>query len=467
MTIETDYLARTHRSREHHAAAETVIPAGSTRSLNSWPPYPVYVESGNGARIRDIDGNSYRDFLNNYTALPLGYADPDVTAALSEQLTGGTSHSFSRTLERELAEIITGRIASVDKVRFTGSGTEAVMFALRLARAFTGRTGIAKAEGGYHGTIDDVMISVRPPKDLAGEASAPVSLPEMKGIPAARMSGCVVIPFNDIEATTTLLRRHGHDLAAVIIEPVLGVGGMIPADREYLTCLRELCDELGMLLIFDEVITLRLHLGGAQELYGIRPDLTTMGKIIGGGLPIGAYGGRADVMALLEPQGGTDVYDARSGGPALYQGGTFTGNALSLTAGIVTLGKLDQNLIEAINERGEQLRTAVSTALAVSPVEGTVTGIGSLFNLHVGPAAVQRFRDTWLIDGSQQHQMFLGLLNRGVVIAARGMGCVSSRTTPEDIDVLATAVLETATTMSATALAGATTSGSPRSGERN
>lgn len=449
--IENDYLERTQRSGRHHALVEAVIPAGSTRSLNSWPPYPVYVESGSGSRIRDIDGNSYRDYLNNYTALPLGYADPDVTSALAAQLAGGTSHSFSRTLERELAELITNRVSSVEKVRFTGSGTEAVMFALRLARAFTGRTMIAKAEGGYHGTIDDVMVSVRPAKDLAGEDHAPRSLPEMQGIPASRVASCVVIPFNDIEASTAVLRSHAADLAAVIIEPVLGVGGIIPAEPEYLVCLRQLCDELGILLVFDEVITLRLRVGGAQELYGVRPDLTTMGKIIGGGLPIGAYGGRADIMALLEPQGGTDVYDARSGGPALYQGGTFTGNTLSLTAGIVTLAKLDQSLIAAMNECGDQLRAALSTALSMSPVEGTITGIGSLFNLHLGPPSVRRFRDTWQICGAQQHQMFLGLLNRGAIIAARGMGSVSAATTSEDVTFLAGAVLETATELTGSA----------------
>lgn len=442
MTVIAAYEQRTPRSRKHFDEVAQVIPAGATRSLNAWPPHPVYLESGAGMVVTDLDGNTYRDFLANYTALPLGYADPDVTRALAEQVASGTVHSFSRTGERELAELLAARVPSVDKIRFTGSGTEAVMFALRLAKAYTRRTAVAKAEGGYHGTTDEVMISVRPAANLAGDAHAPRSVPEMAGIDESRVRETIVVPFNDIESSAAILRAHSDRLAALILEPVLGVGGMIPADREYLAAMREVCDELGIVLVFDEVITLRIAPGGAQEHYGVVPDITTMGKIVGGGMPIGAYGGRADLMALLEPRGGTDVYDARSGGPVLYQGGTFTGNALSIRAGITTMSKLDAAAITDLNAKGELLRRSVTEAVAGAPVPLTVTGIGSLFNLHVGVKKVHTFRDLRGIDAARQHQLFIALLNRGAIIAPRGMGCVSTCTTTEDIEFFARAVNE-------------------------
>lgn len=440
MSVIAEYEQRTPRSRKHFGEAAQVIPAGATRSLNAWPPHPVYLESGVGMVVTDVDGNTYRDFLANYTALPLGYADPDVTRALAEQVTSGTAHSFSRTGERELAELLVARVPSVDKIRFTGSGTEAVMFALRLAKAFTGRTAIAKAEGGYHGTTDEVMISVRPAADLAGDAHTPLSVPEMAGIGESRVRDTIVVPFNDIDSSVAILRANRDRLAALILEPVLGVGGMIPADREYLAAMREACDELGIVLVFDEVITLRIAQGGAQEHYGVVPDITTMGKIVGGGMPIGAYGGRADLMALLEPRGGTDVYDARSGGPVLYQGGTFTGNALSIRAGITTMNKLDAAAIADLNAKGELVRRRVTEAVAGAAVPLTVTGIGSLFNLHVGVEGVRAFRDLRGVDAALQHQLFLALLNRGAIIAPRGMGCVSTCTTTEDVEFFADAV---------------------------
>ncbi|WP_018680222.1 aspartate aminotransferase family protein [Actinokineospora enzanensis] len=442
MTVIADYEKRTARSREHFVAAGAMIPAGATRSLNSWPPHPVYLESGAGMLVTDVDGNTYRDFLANYTALPLGYADQDVTRALAEQLTSGTAHSFSRTQEKALAELIVARVPSIERIRFTGSGTESVMFALRLAKAFTGRPAVAKAEGGYHGTTDEVMISVRPPADKAGAAHAPNSVAEMAGIPESRLHDTIVLPFNDIDASTAVLRANADRLAALVLEPVLGVGGMIPADRAYLAAMRAVCDELGIVLVFDEVITLRLAPGGGQEHYGVTPDLTTMGKIVGGGLPIGAYGGRADIMSLLEPRGGTDVYDARSGGPALYQGGTFTGNALSLAAGLTTMRKLDAAAIADLNAHGELLRTRVAKAASGSLVPLTVTGVGSLFNLHVGVTDVRVFRDVRGVDAAKQHRLFLALLNRGAIIAPRGMGCVSTCTTETDIDFFAAAVAE-------------------------
>lgn len=354
--------------------------------------------------------------------------------AVTNQLRTGSVYSFSGNLETHLATAIVGRVPGMEKIRFTGSGTEAVMFALRLARAATGRPKIAKAEGGYHGTVDDVMVSNRPPADLAGPGDRPHSVPEMRGIPDSRVRDTVIVPFNDAEATEAVLRLHHTELAAVIVEPMLGVGGMIPATDGYLQRLRTVCDDLDILLIFDEVITLRLAVGGAQSLYGVTPDLTTMGKVIGGGLPIGAYGGRADLMALLEPGRGTDVYDARSGGPVLYQGGTFTGNALSLAAGLAALTQLDAAALTTLNDHGDRLRDTLNSRLRAARHPACVTGRGSLFNVHIGPTAVDTFRDTRSVDASGQHRFFLGMLNRGFVLAARGMGCISTEHETHDVD---------------------------------
>ncbi len=432
--IDADYRDRTIGSRLHYEQALAALPAGATRSLNSWPPYPVYLVSGHGSQVTDVDGRNYVDMLNNYSALILGHADPEIVDAVSAAAALGTSFSFSTPTEQELAEVLRIRIPSLERLRFAGSGTEAAMFCLRLARARTGRDRIAKMEGGFHGTYDDAAISVRPSPELWGPPRAPVSVPDMDGLPAGTAQRVLVLPFNDMQATSALLRLHGADIAAVIVEPVLGVGGMIPATPEYLMTLRALCTELGIVLIFDEVISLRVAHGGAQESYRVTPDLTAMGKVIGGGLPIGAYGGRADIMSLLEPQGGSDVYDPRAGGPRLYQGGTFTGSPCSLAAGLVTMRRLTPAVYADLAAKGERLRVGLSEQIERFGLPACVTGCSSLFNIHVGAGRVSTFRDTRHVDSGRQQALFLGLLSEGFIIAPRGMGALSTATSDSDID---------------------------------
>ncbi|WP_067820060.1 aspartate aminotransferase family protein [Actinomadura kijaniata] len=443
------YLGRTGRSHKLYRRALATMPAGATRSLNSWPPHPLYLTHGRGSRVTDVDGNEYVDLLNNYTALVLGHADPEVVEAVSAAAARGTSFSFSTPQESELAELLCARVPSLERVRFAGSGTEAVMFALRLARAHTGRSRIAKMEGGFHGTHDDVAVSVRPSPGSWGPAHAPASTADMAGLPDGCPDRVLVLPFNDVASTTALLRRHHRDLAAVIVEPILGVGGMLPATGEYLAALRALCTELGIVLIFDEVITLRVSPGGAQAAYGVRPDLTVMGKVIGGGLPIGAYGGRDDLMSQLEPQGGTDVYDARSGGPRLYQGGTFTGNPCSLAAGLVTLRRLTPRVQNELAAKGDQLRGALARRIADGGLAAAVTGHSSLFNIHVGVTDVTGFRDVRRVDAAAQQALFLDLLTEGFIIAPRGMGAVSTATDRADIDAFVDAVIAALTRLAA------------------
>jgi glutamate-1-semialdehyde 2,1-aminomutase len=434
------YNEKTAHSREHFARARSLIPAGATRSLNAWAPYPLYLQRGEGATVWDVDGNPYLDFLNNYTALLLGHSHPHVIGAITEQLRRGTAFSFSTELEAALAELLVKRIPSVERLRFTGSGTEAGMFAVRLARTFTERPKIAKMEGGYHGTYDGISVSVRPALDQAGPITSPLALPESAGLIPGVTQDVVILPFNHPEETAALVETYAGQLAAIFVEPVLGVGGVIPPAPGYLALLRDLCTKHRILLIFDEVITLRLASGGGQQLFGVTPDLTTMGKIIGGGLPVGAVGGRADVMRLLEPQGGHDVYDARTGGPKLYQGGTFTGHPLTLAAGIATIEELPPEVYERLNALGEALRHRLLQLFERRGAPATVTGIGSLFNIHMTAEPVRTFRETRQANSALQQALFLSLLNEGVIIAPRGMACLSTAMGEAEIDAFALAV---------------------------
>lgn len=433
-TVVEQYIQLSPHSQAHFKRAHRSIPAGATRSLNSWSPYPIYLKKGKGSIVWDIDGREYVDFLNNYTALMLGHNHSQVKAAVTEQLEDGITFAFATELEATLAEILIMRVPSIEKIRFTGSGTEAAMFALRLARTFTGRMKIAKMEGGYHGTYDGVSISVRPKLEDAGPVTRPIALPDANGLPSHVVEDVLVLPFNHMDETKALIEEYADQLAAIIIEPVLGVGGMIVPTSGYLALIRELCTQYGILLIFDEVITLRLASGGAQELFGVIPDMTIMGKVIGGGLPVGAIGGSADVMALLEPQGGHDVYDARGGGPRLYQGGTFTGNPLMLAAGIATMRELTSNVYVRLNVLGDQLRARLAELFEDMDVPVSVTGVGSLFNVHLTQSPVYSFRDTRRTHATLQQEFFLGLLNEGIIIAPRGMGCLSEPMTEVHVE---------------------------------
>lgn len=416
------------RSGQHFERARHVLPGGVTRSLSAWPPHPVYVHSGEGAFVSDLDGHRLLDLNNNYTALVLGHAHPEVVRVVTEQIKKGTSFAFSTELEVELAEMLVERVPSVERVRFVSSGTEAAMFALRTARAATGRSKIAKMECGYHGAHDDAAVSVRPKLEDAGPPERPRSVCEVDGLIAGGTDNVVVLPFNRPAEAIELIREHADDLAAVIVEPVLGVGGMIPAVAAFLPALRQACTEHGIVLIFDEVITLRLAPGGAQEISGVTPDLTIMGKVIGGGLPIGALGGSAALMEMYDP------YKAGAGGPRMFQAGTFTGNPMSLAAGIVTLRALTPEVCVDLNTHGDRIRQQLGALFEDLQLPAVVTGTGSLFNVHMTAGPVVTPRDAWAIDVPRQLRFFLDLLSRGVVLAPRGMGAVSTAMTDADIN---------------------------------
>jgi len=406
MALLDAYLARTPRSRELFERATRSLPGGSTRTTVFSAPYPPYIAAGEGLAIRDVDGNLYRDFLGNYTALILGHAHPAVVAAVEAQVRRGSAFAAPTETEIELAEELRRRLPSIERLRFTNSGTEATMFAIRAARAFTGRPLVAKFERSYHGTHDGVM---------AGTA----------GVPAAMAGLAVELPWEDADGVERALRGHERDLAAIIIEPVQGAGGVRPASRDFLAFLRTFADRHGALLIFDEIISFRVGPHGAQGVVAVRPDLTTLGKVIGGGYALAAFGGRADVM---------DLFDARRAG-SLSHGGTFNGNPVAAAAGLATLRELTPDVFVRLDALGERLRAKVAAAIGRDGLEARIAVVGSLFQVWSGEGV------SAVVTGiGDVPELFLGLLLDGFYVAPRGMGAIPAIATESDVDALAAAI---------------------------
>lgn len=401
-----EYLARTPRSRDLYERATRVLPGGSTRTTVFTHPYPPYITSGRGIEVRDVDGNEYRDFLGNYTSLILGHAHPAVVAAVEAQVRRGSAFAAPTETEVALAEELCRRLPSVEQVRFTNSGSEATMFAVRGARAFTGRPLIATFERSYHGTHDAVMDGT-------------------PGVPDAVAALTIRLPWEDPGGVRAAVRGRERDLAAILVEPVQGAGGIRAASPRFLAFLRELADETGALLVFDEIISFRLGPGGAQGLAGVRPDLTTLGKIVGGGHPLAAFGGRADVMAL---------FDARQSG-ALTHGGTFNGNPVAAAAGLATLQLLTPDVYPELERRTRRLAVTVEAEIARLGVEARIPTAGSLFQVFAGETESAVATGT-----SAASDLFLGLLLDGFLVAPRGMGAIATIATDDDVDALAAAI---------------------------
>jgi glutamate-1-semialdehyde 2,1-aminomutase len=428
MSIErelSEYLAKTGRSRALHEDALAVMPGGNSRTTTFFDPYPFYIERGYGAHVVDADGNDRLDFNGNYTSLVLGHAPPEVVKAVHGAATLGMSFPGPTDHEIRLAEMLTRRIPSLETVRFTNSGTEATMNAVRAARAFTGRSKIAKFEGAFHGTHDTVLVSVTPDPKAAGGRKRPKGVPASHGIPPAVAKQVVVLPWNDGDACEAILEREGPSLAALLVDPLLGIGGIIPPVEGFLPRLRALTERHGIVLIFDEVISFRVAWGGAQERYALRPDLTTLGKIIGGGLPVGAFGGRRDIMG---------AYDPRRGGARISHGGTFNANPVTMAAGVATLNALTPEAYTRLDALGERLRGGVSRLLGATRRRGQVSGVGSLFCLHWTSGPLTDYRSSRPKDGDAPIRVFLGLLNEGVLLTQRGMGACSLAMADEDVD---------------------------------
>jgi glutamate-1-semialdehyde 2,1-aminomutase len=429
---EEVYKRTTPASQALHQRAVKGMPGGTTRTTTYFDPYPLYIDRGEGCRVWDADGVERIDMLGNYTAMILGHAHPKVVEAINRQAQRGTAFAAPNPIEVELATLLRERVPSLDLVRFCNSGTEATMFAMRLARAFTGRPNIARIEGGYHGTHDYAEVSTHPSPADAGPPERPTAMPDSIGTPEWAVQGSVVLPFNNPDAAERILREESHreSVAAVILEPIIGAGGVIAATDEFIQRLRAVTRELGMLLIFDEVISLRVAPGGAQQLYGVTPDLTTMGKIIGGGLPVAAFGGRAEVMELMDPRRR----------PNLPQGGTYNGNPLGMAAGLAAMKELTPGVYADLNRKGARVKDQLTEVFASHGMPAQVNCAGSLLAIHFTDVPVTDYRSKATSNDHITHDFFLALVNHGVLMAPRAMGALSTPMGESDIQEFVDAV---------------------------
>ena len=403
------------KSEELFACAQKLIPGGvnsPVRAFRGVGGTPLFIARGEGSRIYDVDGNEYIDYVGSWGPLILGHRFPPVIEALRQVLEIGTSFGAPTEREVELAELIRECVPSVEMVRLVNSGTEATMSALRVARGFTGRDLIVKFEGCYHGHVDSLLVK-------AGSGMATLGIADTAGVPEAFAATTLALPYNSVEAVETAFRERGSQIAAVIVEPVVGNMGCVPPRAGFLEALRRITEQHGALLILDEVMTgFRLALGGAQELYKIKPDLTTLGKIIGGGLPIAAYGGRADVMSKVAPLG------------PIYQAGTLSGNPLAVSAGIAMLRHL-----KAHPEIYNQLEKRAVQLTAKPPAGITVNRVGSMFTFFFTPDPVTDWDSAKRADTGRFRKFFHGMLERGVYLAPSQFeaGFVSAAHSEEDI----------------------------------
>lgn len=415
--------------------AQAVFPGGDTRSSAHYGPFPLVMAEAHGCRLTDVDGNQLLDFMNNFTSLIHGHAQPDVVSAIQTQAPKGSAYAAPNLAQIELAELIVERVPSIEQLRFTSSGTEGTLMALRCARAATGRQKVMKMEGGYHGSYEQAEVSLVPMPDKRGSLAAPNSLGVDASFPDSVLTDTVVCPYNEPAHAAALIDAHAAELAAIIVEPVLGSMGMVAASTEFLQTLRDAASRHGIVLIFDEVITLRLDIGGAQSQHGITPDLTCMGKIIGGGLPIGAVGGKRELMQLFSPDQDNPVMHAS----------TFSGNALTMAAGLAAMQAYTEKEVVRINQLGERLRTGFNEAFLQTGIRGQVVGAGSLSNVHFTDIPLNDARDsmTGIIDGGHISRLLhLTMLRRGVMSASRLMYCVSTAMGEAEVDVAVAAFTE-------------------------
>ena len=417
--MSDSYISKTQKSKDLYEKAKKFLPAGVSYGIRYFEPYPFYTAKAKGSKLYDVDGNEYVDFWLGHTALILGHSPPTVVEAVKRQLENGTHYGTCHELEIALAEQVAKMVSGTEMLRFSNSGTEANMYATRLARAYNGRSKIAKFEGGWHGGYDALHVGVKYPFDI----------PESDGLTSGALQDTIVLPFNDLEGVKERLKNE--EVASIVIEPVLGAGGGIPAERGFMKGLREFCDEKGILLIFDEVITgFRLAPGGAQQCYGVTSDITVFGKILGGGFPVGAFCGCREIMERLD----TRVYERPR---YCFHGGTFAANPVTMTAGLATLKILeDGQMINKLNVLGDKVREQLREIFEENGTDVQVIGASSIFNTHFTKEEVKDANAVYKADRKKLVQYNLKLIANGVFLLPTHTGALSTTHSKEDIEKL-------------------------------
>ncbi|MGG3283968.1 glutamate-1-semialdehyde 2,1-aminomutase [Paenibacillus solani] len=414
-------LRKEEMSRSAFEEAKQYIPGGvnsPVRAFKSVGLTPIYIDRGEGSRVYDIDGNSFIDYVGSWGPLIMGHAHPEVVEALQETAAKGTSFGAPTLLETKMAKLVCERVPSIEVVRMVNSGTEATMSAIRLARGYTGRSKIIKFEGSYHGHADSLLIK-------AGSGIATLGLPDSPGVPESVASNTIAVPYNDLESVQLAFERFGEEIAAVIVEPVAGNMGVVPPQPGFLEGLRKVTSDYGSVLIFDEVMTgFRVDLNCAQGRYGVTPDLTCLGKVIGGGLPVGAYGGKRELMDQIAPAG------------PIYQAGTLSGNPLAMAAGYTTLNLLTPAVYEQLEERGARLQAGFERNAKEFGIPLMINRIGSMVCPFFTDTPVVNFDTAKTSDLDRFRQYFAAMVQEGVSVPPsqfEGM-FISAAHTVEDID---------------------------------
>ena len=421
------------RSEALYRRALKVMPGGVSRNTVLREPHPLYAAHASGCRITDVEGVERIDFANNMASLIHGHSHPAIVAAVTRQLRRGTAHTLATEVELRLAEHLCERVDSIEQIRFVNSGTEAVMCAIKVARAFTGRPKIAKAEGTYHGTYDYAEVSQTSSPSSWGPLADPVSVPVAEGTPPSVLDDVLVVPFNDTDLTLRILNRHADEIACVLLDVMPHRAGLCSAEPEYVAALRDWATRNSALLVADEVVTFRNSYGGAQQHYGLTPDLTALGKIIGGGFPVGAVGGRAEVMSVMNPHG--DRY-------VMPHSGTFSANPITVTAGLVAMEMLDLDEVQRLNRLGQLAREGITDVIDRRGIGASVTGEGSMFRIHIQPAPPRHYRETFPNpeQATQLKQFFDALLDAGILLIYSCTGAVSTPMRETEIEQLVAAV---------------------------
>jgi glutamate-1-semialdehyde 2,1-aminomutase len=422
------------RSRAEFERSKAITPGGSMRAAPYFAPHPPYAMRGTGCWITDIDGRQIFDCANNFFSLVHGHAFPPVTCALRDVIADGTAFGLPTPSETALAEQIRARSPELQQIRFVNSGTEAVMFAIKAARAITGRPAIAKFEGAYHGAYDYAEVSLDSTPQNWGEGD-PQALVYAKGTPAAVADDVVVLPYNKPAECRRLIEQHHKRLAAVLFDPLASRVAMVPASSELRDTLQDCCRKFGILLVLDEVVSYRLDYRGAYRLFGYEPDLVALGKIIGGGLPVGAVAGPARHMA---------VFDHTKGKPPVSHGGTFSANPLTMTAGLAALRAFDQPAVSRLNRMGETLRNDISAQIAGKGLPAQVTGTGSFFRLHFKTTPINDYRTSFASPQEKRAitAVQLAVLERGYLLTPGCSGALSTPMTDSDLRDLAAAIVD-------------------------